>query len=185
MTEILIALGVNALSIFCVFKIWKSEMVFFLKASLFTLFLVFNVSVWNMLFPWEFGSVYALCFASVMAWLVVAFQRKGPLKNTQIETQNFPYQSSIFSWESLLKILLIFFISVFFAGSVCACIALLLPMFLNVELANSLVGGLFLFLLIWPASMVWVVSRTGLLKLSIVSSVLTLVSVSSIYLGSV
>lgn len=181
MTEILVALGVNAISIFCVYKIWKSEMVFFLKASLFTLCLVINISVWNILFSWEFGSVYAMCVSSVMAWVIVAFQRKGPL----IKTQNLPYQSSEFSWKSLLKVLLLSLVSVFFAGSVSACVALLLPMLLNVELANSLVGGLFLFLLIWPASMVWVVSRTGLLKLSIVSSVLTLVSVSSIYLGSV
>jgi hypothetical protein len=71
------------------------------------------------------------------------------------------------------------------AGTVSGCIALLLPIYLNVDMANSLVGGLFLFLFLWPASMVLILSRTSLVKLTINSALCAIVSVVFVYLGRV
>jgi hypothetical protein len=179
--ETLIAIAVCAFSVFFIFFIWKYQGPISLKVPMASITLSLAIFTWTYFYSWEFSVVYALCFIAIISWTVIFLKRRTPL----LKDKKRPYLKSNFSIYVFFKTITLSFLSVLFAGSASACIALSLPMYSDFELGNSLVSGLFLFLLIWPFSIVWVLSRANLVKLTVVSSVFAILSVSSVYLGTV
>ena len=178
MIEALIGIVVSAISIFTIFKIWQHSIYSRWKPLSVVVVLSISIAVWVSLFPWEFGLVYCACFLSFFAWVLTFTQLKSRLVSTGQPT----HKKTSVSLSLALRAIVILFVSIVIAGSVSASIALMLPMFSGINLSNGLVAGLFIFLLIWPASMVWVISRENVFKTSLVSAALAIFSVTSVYL---
>lgn len=181
MIKLLSAILFSAVAVFLIFKIWgypKSRN--WKKWSVSSIFIL-SLTMWMSLYSWEFGIVYGFCSLALIAWATIFYYRKTPVQNPQI----LPYIKGTISYKTTLRVMALSFISIILAGTVSGCIALLLPIYLNVDMANSLVGGLFLFLFLWPASMVLILSRTSLVKLTINSALCAIVSVVFVYLGRV
>ena len=178
MIEVIIGIAFSAISIFTIFKIWQHSTSSEWKPLSVFVVLSISTAVWVSLFPWEFGVVYCACFLSFFAWVVTSSQLKGRL----ISAGQPPHKKTGVSISLALRVVIILAVSIVIAGSVSASIALMLPMFSGIDLSNGLVAGLFVFLLIWPVSMVWVISRESILKASLVSTILAIFSVTSVYL---
>lgn len=163
------------------FEVWKSQLPRIVKAIKSQVLFVFSLAVWVHFFSWEFGLVYGCCFFTLFALLLVSTQKSKPLASSQSKG----FKRVNVSSKQLLRVVILFSISVILAGTITGCIALALPLFFNYDLANSLVFGLFLYLLLWPVSIVWVLSRQHLLKLSLITSWLAFSSFLLVYYGSV
>lgn len=170
------------LSLGCVaflYILWRSQLRSNIKGLLALFFISTNSTYWGSAFGWEYGLVYGFVLVALFAWLLITLSRSMPAK--ELRTQ--PFQKSSFSGTLAISIFIKFLVSVLLSGLMAGAIGLLFHLVYGMVPANSLVGGLFLFLILWPLSMILIIANKHFLKASALATLGSLILILGVYTG--
>lgn len=166
---LIISIVTTLICVMVLYGSWKSGVNFYFKFFFSAAAVSANAICWGALFGWEYGLIYGFILLSLFSWLWISVLRIQPLENLTQQPRN----DGNFSILQVIRVKARFLVAVLLSAVSAGSLALLFHLLIRAEPANSLVGGLFLFLILWPALMVWVCSCEQLMKATLVSCVLS------------
>ena len=156
----ILTLTLNFIAMYYLYRQWKGNNNHKFSRTLSLVLVIASVIFWILMSGPEFGIVYWASFSALSSWFIIYCSRTIKKKHSKLTSGKSPSPlSTDLSFESLFHSIsyysrgtlkLVFILSSSFLFS--ACICFLPPLVANNYSSNILVLSLYIFLIIWPVS---------------------------------